>query len=348
MEGDWMIRRLPSLNALKAFEATARHRSFTQAAEELLVTQSAVSRQVRALEDYLGAALFIRQPRHLELTAQGKMLSPILTEMLDQLASVTAEVRRTVNHLRVKLPPTFALRWLIPRLQDFQEGNPDIEVLVNTGWNPVDFTREEFHLGIVCGRDLQLYDDDVEVQEIACERVTPVCAPALLEGEAELREPADLFAHTLLHGSNLFDGWEVWFGSIGMTVPPAARTQTFDLMDSAIHAAMRGFGITLASPQLILEDLKLGRLVAPFPRIQPVLSGFYVVHPKKFGRLNAVTCFKQWLAASTTPEWNEIGERLDLQGAGAWQRDRSDGAACAGRSVTPPLVTPPSCDPAVL
>ncbi|MEM7168546.1 MAG: transcriptional regulator GcvA [Pseudomonadota bacterium] len=309
-----VVRQLPSLNALKAFEASARHQSFTKAAEELLVTQSAVSRQVRALEDYLGASLFLRHPHHLELTTHGKTLSPVLTHMLDKLASVTAELRRTVNHLRVKLPPTFALRWLIPRLDDFQECYPDIEVLVNTGWNPVDFSREEFHVAVVCSRDLHLFDDTISIEEIATERVTPVCAPSLMNGKYRLQEPGDCFHHTLLHGSNLFDAWEIWFDSVGLKAPPELRAQTFDLMDSAINAAARGFGIALAPPQLILEDLKSSRLVAPFPRIMTILSGFYLVCPKKYIDLEAVQSFRNWLIQSTNKEWNAIGDHVDELG----------------------------------
>lgn len=299
------MRQLPSLNALKAFEACARHCSFTLAAEELLVTQSAISRQVRALESYLGVQLFLRQPRRIELTEQGRTLLPVLTHIFDRLASLTVEVQRAARKVRIKLPPTFAIRWLIPRLHQFERQNPGVEVLLNTGWNPVDFMMEDFDAGIVCESDLHRFDHQTKSALIAEERVTPVCAPELLEHSPAIHSPADLSHFTMLHGSELFDVWGAWFKAIGHEPPANERSQMFDLMDTAVHAAARGIGVALATPQFIAEDISLGRLVVLLPEAAPVLSGYYLVWPQRSATHQGVAKIRDWLTGEAQVEWDK-------------------------------------------
>ena len=304
------MRRLPSLNALKAFEACARHCSFTLAADELLVTQSAVSKQIRGLEDYLGVKLFRRLPRKLELTRRGNELLPTLTEVFDRLAAAAAAVQQKSDGVRIKLPPTFAIHWLIPRLQYFQEKHPDMEVLMSTGWNPVNLMKEDFDGGIVCSSDINRYDQTVEAELIMQERLTPVCSPSLLDGDLPLQEPGDLLRYTLLHGSELFDFWQSWFESIGVKFEPGFDSQTFELMDSALHAAIRGFGVALAPRQFITEDVERGRLLMPFPDLAPEISGYYFVNPKQSSAREAINEFRRWLIDTAQSEWDEssIGE----------------------------------------
>ena len=300
-----LMRKLPPLNALKAFEACARCRSFTLAAEELLVTQSAVSKQIKGLEDYLGVRLFLRQPRQLELTQHGKALLPTLTQIFDRLASITSELQLKAHDLRIKLPPTFAIRWLIPRLRQFQEQNPDLEVLLSTGWNPVNFMKEDFDGAIVCSNDIDHYDHTIEADLIVEERLTPVCSPKLLQDGPPLREPRDLMRYTLLHGSELFDFWQAWFESIGVEVDPGGKSQKFDLMDTALHAANRGFGIALAPRQFIMEEVALGHLLMPFPEITPALTGYFFVSPKNSATQQRVEKFRRWLIETAGVEWDE-------------------------------------------
>ena len=302
------MRRLPSLNALKAFEATARHCSFTLAAEELLVTQSAVSRQVRSLEDYLDAKLFLRNSKSMELTQQGKQLLPFLTDMFDRLAVLTADVQGSSARLRIKLPPTFAIRWLIPRLEQFELLHQDITVLVSTGWNPVNFDAEDFDAGIVCASDLGRYDSSVRQELIVQEQVTPVCSPALLKKGPPLKEPSDLFNYKLLHGTELFDVWKAWFSTLGITVPSDAKTQMFDLMDTAQQAALRGYGIAVATPQFLTEEISHHLITLPFPELSPALSGYFLVVPSRSNNNKAVEIFEQWLDKATTEEWGAIAE----------------------------------------
>ena len=298
------MRKLPSLNALKAFEACARHCSFTVAGEELLVTQSAVSRQVKALEDYLGVQLFLRQPRKLALTRHGKALLPALTKLFDRLATVVSGIQQSDHELRIRLPPTFAIRWLIPRMRQFQEQNSDLEVLLSTGWNPVNFAKEDFDLGIVCGSNLGGYDETMDVQLIAQERLTPVCSPNMIRDDAPINEPRDLLRYTLLHGSEEHDFWRDWFEASGVEVKGNFRSQTFDLMDTSLHAAARGYGVALAPYQFVMEDLALKRLTMPFPNLSYAISAYYVVRPKGYTS-QQVEEFFYWLLETTQAEWVE-------------------------------------------
>ena len=174
--GSRMSRRLPPLNGLRAFEAAARHLSFTLAAEELHVTQGAVSRSVKGLEDHLGVFLFQRLPRMLALTSEGKVLLAGVTEGLDRIAQAAAKVEARAHDLQVKVPPTFTIRWLMRRLIRFQTSRPDIRVRLNTGWEWVDFDRDDFDAGIVFGIGPW---PGLRADPLFEERLTVLCAPAI-------------------------------------------------------------------------------------------------------------------------------------------------------------------------
>ena len=242
-----------------------------------------------------GTGLVLRQPRRLVLTEQGKALSPTLTETFDRLASATAEVQETAHNIRIKVPPTFAIRWLIPRLQQFQEEEANPEILLNTGWNPVNFIRENFDGGIVCASDVDRYDQTIEAELVVREYLTPVCSPSLLEGGPPLRKPSDLLQFTLLHGTELLDVWQAWFELIGMDVKLAGKSQHFDLMDTAVHAAIRGIGVVLAPQQFVMDEVDLGQLVVPFPEITAAVSGYYFVSPKTSTTRRGFQKFRRWL-----------------------------------------------------
>src|SRR3954466_5890204 len=186
MHGAIMSRRLPPLNSLRAFEAAARHLSFTLAAEELHVTQGAVSRAVKGLEDYLGVSLFQRLPRKLALTTEGKVLLRGVTEGLDHIAQAAAKVEARAHDLQVKVPPTFTIRWLMRRLIRFQTSRPDIRVRLNTGWEWVDFDRDDFDAGIWFGI---VPVPGLPAAPLFEDRLTALGAPELLD---QLKPPADL------------------------------------------------------------------------------------------------------------------------------------------------------------
>ena len=196
-----MSRRLPPLNSLRAFEAAARHLSFTIAAAELHVTQGAVSRAVKGLEDHLGVLLFHRLPRALALTSEGKVLLVGVSEGLDRIAQAAAKVEARAHDLQVKVPPTFTIRWLMRRLIRFQTSRPDIRVRLNTGWEWVDFDRDDFDAGIVFGNGPW---PGLRADPLFEERLTVLCAPALLD---RLKVPADLARCTILHPDSQQNEW---------------------------------------------------------------------------------------------------------------------------------------------
>ena len=287
-----MSRQLPPLNALRAFEAAARHLSFTQAAQELHVTQSAISRHIKGLEDYLEIQLFHRGPQRLQLTEPARALLPTLTECFDRMAQTVGRVKASQRELRIKLLPTLAIRWVIPRLRHFQMAHPDIQVRLTTAWHNVDFSREDFDAGIVYGaaerpglrQDLILY-----------ERMIPVCAPGLLQGPIPLQHPSDLKQHTLLHPTPTHRDWREWLKCAGVNDVDPDQGMEFDLDEMALQAAIGGHGVTLANPLFVADDIKAGRLVVPFT-VQPMQTGaYYLVCPEALTERPKVMAFRQWL-----------------------------------------------------
>ncbi|NYZ15313.1 transcriptional regulator GcvA [Azospirillum sp. RWY-5-1] len=286
-------RRLPPLNALRAFEAAGRHLSFTRAAEELNVTQGAVSRHVKGLEEVLGVALFRRGHRGLELTREGTALLPRLSDGFDRLADAVAALRPATSDLTVKVLPTFAVRWLIPRLTRFQDRHPDLAVRLTTSWHEVDFSREDFDAGIVHGNHLHVSYD--RLFPVVTMRVAPACAPSLLEGANPLRRPEDLVHHTLLHGSPRCTAWKAWLRTHPVPGVDPESGLIFDIDDSAWRAAASGAGVALCDLQFVAEDLAAGRLVLPFDRPVLELGSYYLVCPHRTSDLPAVMAFRAWL-----------------------------------------------------
>jgi len=287
-----MSRRLPPLNSLRAFEAAARHLSFTIAAEELHVTQGAVSRAVKGLEDHLGVPLFHRLPRALALTSEGKVLLVGVTEGLDRIAQAAAKVEARGHDLQVKVPPTFTIRWLMRRLIRFQTSRPDIRVRLNTGWEWVDFDRDDFDAGIVFGTGPW---PGLRADPLFEERLTVLCAPALLD---RLKTPADLARCTILHPDSQQSEWRSWLELAGVPGLDVDRdSQIFDTQDMAIQAAADGHGVTVADLSLVRDDIAAGRLAVPFPQIEARLGSYQLVSPKHLADRPALTAFRDWLLA---------------------------------------------------
>ncbi|HEV2365235.1 MAG TPA: transcriptional regulator GcvA [Caulobacteraceae bacterium] len=293
-------RRLPPLNALRAFEAAARHLNFTRAADELSVTPGAVSQQIQNLEDYVGGALFKRTPRGLLLTDAAQTALPALREAFDRLAEAATLLTAPVEGRRLTLTaaPSFAAKWLVPRLGRFEAAHPQVDVWLSADMDVVDFAAGEIDLAIRYGAGNY---PGLETIRLMSETVSPMLSPALL-AEKPLREPGDLGRHVLLHdGSPDADDscpdWTMWLAARGIKGVDGARGPRFNQSSLVIEAAVGGRGVALAKRTLAQDDLDAGRLVAPMEIDTTVDFAYYVVHPKAKGRLPQVKSFVAWITA---------------------------------------------------
>jgi LysR family transcriptional regulator, regulator of gene expression of beta-lactamase len=309
-----MARRLPSLNGFRAFEAAGRHGSFTAAARELNVTQTAVSRMVRLLEEGLGLSLFRRHANALELTAQGHAFLSGLTDSFNSIAALTEKVSamRAGPVLTIGVPPTLAVNWLISRLTGFYRDHPDFEVRVATGGAQLP-VRDDWTCTI--RRDTSPWPSYV-AEELFPSTVVPVCTPALARS---LRRPLDLHKATLILVPHLSDDWPCWFEAAGLRMPtrPAGEV-VFDHNAMAIQAALDGVGIAIAQPLYITDALKAGRLVAPFPIAASKRESWYLEYRRARETDEALLTFRNWLQ-------------------GEAERQRQIEAELLGRSARPTL-----------
>lgn len=292
---------LPSLNGLRAFEAAARLLSFTQAAAELNVTQTAISHQIRRLEDQLGLKLFVRQNRTLALTREAQDYLPSVRSAFDDLRRASERLRRTdrEGRLTVSTTASLATKWLVSRVAAFQDAHPGMEVRITTSTGLVDFRREEVDLAVRYGRG---HWPGLRAHWLMAERLFPVCAPGLLSGLEPLRAPADLARHTLLHTTAYRDDWGLWLTAAGLPHSIAARRGlTFDLGFMAIQAAVEGLGVALGRLHLVEADIAAGRLMAPFDTELPQDAGYYVVAPEATADDPKIALFRNWLIRSATP-----------------------------------------------
>jgi LysR family glycine cleavage system transcriptional activator len=291
-------RRLPPLNALRAFEAAARHLNFSRAADELAVTPGAVSQQIQNLEDYVGATLFKRTPKGLLLTDAAQTALPALREAFDRLAEAASLLTAAVDgrRLTVTVAPSFAAKWLVPRLGRFEEQHPQVDVWLSAGMEVVDFASGEIDLAIRYGTGRY---PGLEVVKLMSETVIPVASPSLLEGHP-LETPADLANHILLHdGSPDADDscpdWAMWLAARGVKGVDGTRGPRFNQSSLVIEAAVGGRGVALAKRALAQADLDAGRLIAPLQIATAVDFAYFVVHPKAKGRLPQVKAFVSWI-----------------------------------------------------
>ena len=289
-----MKRTLPPLNGLRAFEAAARHMSFTDAAEELSVTQAAISHQVRGLEQRLGLKLFVRRNRSLLLSEAGQAYLPSVRSAFDQLNEATEKLlqKDRGGHLTVTTTTSFAVKWLVPRLGGFQRANPEIDVRVSTGTALVEFSREDVDIGIRYGRGQW---PNLVAERLVSEDVMPVCAPSLMKGPNGLKKPADLKRFTLLHSVSFPDDWQVWLTAAGVKGIDASRGISFDFALAAYQAAMDGLGVALGRNPLVEPDLKAGRLVVPFDFERSSDFAYYLVYPPEAIRRRKIKAFRDWV-----------------------------------------------------
>lgn len=294
-----MPRALPPLNGLRAFEAAARHQSFTRAAEELHVTQTAISHQIRKLEEELGVRLFVRVPGAVHLTHEAETYLAAVSGAFEGLRDATARLRGAhapdgTRTLRLSTTPSFATKWLVPRLATFQAAHPDLAVEVSTGMELVDFRREEVDVAIRYGRG---HWAGLHATWLLAEDILPVCAPRLLEGAARLRGPEDLAQQRLIGVSLYPDEWHMWLTAAGLPTALANRATVFDMPILAIQAAIDGMGVAITHSPLVENDLAAGRLVAPFDTTLPSDMGYYLVAPTATAQSPAIAALRDWLLA---------------------------------------------------
>ncbi|KQO73543.1 transcriptional regulator [Methylobacterium sp. Leaf465] len=294
-----MLRRLPPLNALKAFEAAGRHASFTRAAEELRVTHGAVSRHVQALEAWLGQPLFERHNRRVVLTEAGASYLAEIGAALDRIAlATTRQVERgRPRLLRVNALATFTLRWLIPRLSGFQRANPAVEVRLTTSNVPLANLAEPFDVAIRGGPDRRTGHIG---RPFLTERRIPVCSPTLLR-RLPLTEAGQLRGHTLLHAATLPQVWPQWLEAAGVPGLEPRASVTLEHFYLTLQAALDGLGVAMGPERLIADDVAAGRLTCPFAGPSLPARSYFTYVPEARADDPSVRAFCAWLVAAADP-----------------------------------------------
>ncbi len=294
-----MTARLPSLNGLRAFEAAARHLSFTVAASELNVTQTAISHQIRRLEEELGIRLFVRQNRALALTPEARDYLPGVRAAFNDLRLATDRLlRKDDGHvLTVSTLASLAAKWLLPRLSTFQDAHPGIDVRITTSTGLVDFNTGDVDAAIRYGRG---HWAGIRADWLMADELFPVCSPALLVGDKPLRCPQDLADHTFLHTSGGYDDdWRLWLTAAGLPSNISKHAGlSFDLIFLTVQAAIDGHGVAMGRTSYVADDIAKGRLVVPFKITLPADAGFYLVSPEARADPPKLRAFRQWLKAS--------------------------------------------------
>lgn len=290
-----MSRRLPPLNALRAFEAGARHLNFTRAAEDLSVTPTAVSHQVRQLEDWFGVPLFERGRRQLALTEAGAQLFPAVAEALDRIAEVSRRVRDAPARpsLTVSVTHTFGSRWLAARLGKFWVEHPGVDLRIHHSIHLVDLARDDIDMAIRWGLGRW---PGTRTEWLMDAMAVPLCSPSLLHGDNPLREVADLANHVLLHERD-HQEWIEWLIAAGLDSTPGRRGPVIDDPNSLVRAAVEGHGVFLGFPGMMRAEIESGALVAPFSGGEGPHPGYYLVYGEKSLDNPAVRAFRDFVLA---------------------------------------------------
>ena len=288
-----MGRKLPPLNSLKAFEAAARSLSFTVAAEELCVTQAAVSHQIKSLEVYLATKLFTRLHRRLSLTEEGEELYITLQPAFDEIAQTIVSIRQNFGRqmLKVRLAPSFAAKWLSPRLKQFRDMYPDIDLNLSHSSKPVDFRNEDVDVALTYGGGEW---KDVECFPLIYLDFFPVCSPSLLNKKKMIKQPLDLATFPLLHDAD-YKGWENWLNQENAVSVNAHRGTIIDDTNVLIQAALDGQGVALGSSPFVADHIQSGRLVRLFDHELVSSNAYHFVCPPANLKQPAVKAFHQWL-----------------------------------------------------
>jgi LysR family glycine cleavage system transcriptional activator len=297
-----MNKMLPPLNGLRAFEAAARLQSFKQAAEELNVTPAAISQQIRQLEQHLGAALFVRTTRALELSPRGRRAFPLVKEAFDRLHAAAREMRGAPEEdvLTVSLTATFGTCWLLPRLERFRRAHPEFNVRIDASSRFADFRSDGVDIAIRCGRGTY---EGLTSELLMSDVAFVACSPRLLDGGRPLNGPEELAGRDLLHVDWIMEAeaqpsWARWKRHHGITGLDVEGGMRFTMEDMGIRAAIAGMGFSMVTRAFVIDDLAEGRLVRALPERydMPTVFHHYVVYPPlRNGRPQKVAMFRDWL-----------------------------------------------------
>lgn len=303
-----MARRLPPLNALKSFEAAARHESFTRAADELFVTQGAVSQQVKSLEAELGCKLFNRERQGLVLTEAGRDYLTVIRDAPDRIALGTERLvqRQSVGVLTVSTSPDFAAKWLVHRLGRFAEANPGIDLRVSATLHHVDFAREDVDVAVRHGDGTW---PGLEVTRVCSEQLFAVCSPKLLTGRPRLAKPADVLKFPLLHLDDR-KAWGRWLALAGVAAPEVLYGPMLSSASMVIDAAVDGQGVALARSTLAAWDLLSRRIVRPFDVHWRPARTYWIVGPKATAALPKIARYRDWLLAEAAADARRVATLL--------------------------------------
>lgn len=320
-----MARRLPQLNALKAFEAAARQESFTRAAVELCVTQGAVSHQVKALETELGLKLFNRERQRLIITSAGREYLAVVRDALDRIAMGTERLlgRQSSGVLTVSTSPDFAAKWLVHRLGRFAEAHPGIDLRVSATMHHVDFAREDIDIAVRHGDG---HWPGLHVARLCTENLFAVCSPEIA---SRLSRPADVLKFPLLHLDDS-EAWPAWFDAAGLSMADAIQGPVMNRASMLIDAAVDGQGVALARTALAAWDLINRRLTRPFGLSLPLSKSYWIVCPKATANLAKLVTFREWLVAEAREDARLL-ETLSPPPVGAPAKRRENTAATRAR-----------------
>ena len=299
-----MSRRLPPLNSLKVFEAAARHLSFTRAAEELFVTQAAVSHQIKALEEFLGLKLFRRRNRALLLTEEGQSYFLDIKDIFTLVAEATDKVleRSEKGALTIALPPSFAIQWLVPRLADFNSQELDIDVRIKAVDMDESSLTDDVDVAIYYGRGNW---PGLRADKLYQEYLIPLCSPAILLGSKPLNSLSDLQHHTLLHDTSRKE-WKQFAKQNGLVGVNVNHGPIFSHSTMVLQAAAHGQGIALGNNVLARPEIDAGRLIAPFDEVLVSKNAFYVVCHEKQADTGRIATFRDWMLAKAQSEQEDL------------------------------------------
>jgi LysR family glycine cleavage system transcriptional activator len=300
---------LPPLNALRAFEAAARHENLSRAAEELGVTHGAISRQVAVLEDWLRTRLFLRTATQFCLTEAGQRYARQITPALDRLSVASLELLdgASPQKLRISAPPTFVMRWLIPLMSRFQREHPEVEIRITTSIAPINFAENSYDLAV---RSTPGLSPGSHSGAFITETVAPVSHGALRD-KPGLATPADLARHTLIRHATASFTWSDWLQGVGCADLKPAASLGFEQMYLSLQAACEGLGVALVPLFLVVDDIAAGRLAAPFGMLGALKRSYYYACPPHPLGESAAPAFCEWLV--------EEGRRTE-QAVAAWAR----------------------------
>lgn len=306
-----MKRRLPSLNALRAFEAAARHLSFTRAADELSVTQAAISHQIKSLEEQIGMQLFQRRNRNLILTNAGQQLLPDMTESFDLMDAAIVRLKRRdeAGILTVSTMDSLAATWLMPRLATFRSQHNDIDVRLATSDRIVDYDRNGIDIGIRYGLGSW---PGLIAEKLMPEKIFPVCSPELLDRNGGLSTPQDLRGHTLIH-DDMPEDWNMWLAAAGVADIDPKRGPGYSHSNLVIQAAINGEGVALGRDLLVADALMAGVLVKPFDLALTASYSYYVARTEVGADRPKVRLFYEWLLSEARETASRLARTATLE-----------------------------------